>query len=175
VRKRLVSFVLAPSASEPGDTFKSGPAFHEFLSTPRDLDHIESTQLQVGAKVFWNKPIAADPSNPDAKTTKFTSVGEVIHTDVTHNIGLAIISLEAIYNAEGNLSIVSIPKEPTPSHDPSAEQGGEEDQAHAALHSVTTVAQEMISRGEVGFITVLRPRFFEALDPKSGKMKEDPK
>lgn len=169
VRKRLVSFVLAPSATVPGDTFKSADAFHEFLKSPRDLDHIESTQLQVGAKVFWSKPVAADPSSSDTSnaTTKLTSVGEVIHTDITHNIGLAIVSLEAIYSAAGNLSVVSIPRAVHDAAD------GDEDQAHAAAHSATAVAQEMIDRGQVSHITVLKPRIFAALDPKSGKMKED--
>lgn len=171
VRKRLVPFLLAPSANEAavGATLTFDFLDKETLNThlsvalntdPVDLvdsTHVSTTQLQPLAKVYKYRPAVGE-----GEERKLAAVGEIVHTDSTHKMGLAMINLDALYATEGNYVVVNIPKDPAAEVDENAPQV-----------NTAAIAEGMVKEGKVNYISVIRPAFFNQLDPKSGKMKED--
>ena len=168
VRKRVVPFIVADTADTHAvnvtgtfdvlsDELKN-KYLNDALNSANDADlseRVQQTQIQVGAKLFRTE-----------QSTKMTAIGEVVALDTTHKIGLALVNLEALYTTVGNFAVINVPKS-----DSGAE--GEADEQSSAASTTSVNVHTMLAEGKVGYISTFRPDWFEGLDVKTGKQRDE--
>lgn len=152
VRKRLVPFLV----SEHGDAPATGKAqaFESLSPIVRNsafsqlIKHTElNSGVEVGMKVF--KRIEGDVTAQHYLENE-QAIGEIVATELTGRLGVAMINLESLFSYEkGNFAVISVPKTP---------EGAEATENESKAH----VASEKVS-----FVSTFKPSWFQGLDEKT--------
>lgn len=151
VRKRLVPFLASQLADVPM-TGKSH-AFEPLSQTVRDsafsqlINRTEfDSGVEVGMKVF--KRIEGDVTAQHYLDNE-QAVGEIVATDLTGRLGVAMLNLESLFSYEkGNFAVISVPKTPE----------GE---------VAENASKPQVLSEKVSFVSTFKPSWFQGLDEKT--------